>query len=102
MDRNSLTIFAVLTLSVSNLFVGITTQNKLLILASAAISAALAILYIVREWMRSRADDAPESAVAIGSAPAAPRPGRFPLWVFVVILFIALPALMWFLQLTAP
>lgn len=98
MDRNSLTILAVLALSVSNLFVGITTENKLLILASAAISASLAILYIVRELTGSgnkppRARDGSGTAARHGV-----RPAPFPLWVFGAILFIALPSLLVFLQ----
>nr|WP_070960285.1 hypothetical protein [Hyphomonas sp. Mor2] len=102
MDRNSLTLLAVLALSVSNLFVGITTQNKLLILASAAISAALAIFYIFREWMRQRMGAEEEAVAAPAATNGLQRPARFPLWVFVVILFIILPALMWFLSLTTP
>lgn len=105
MDRNSLTLFAVLLLSVSNLFVGISTQNKVLILASAAISAALALVYIGKELIQKRleASEDPAEALAISQSPSQTpsRPARFPLWVFVVILFIILPALIWFLQLTA-
>ena len=94
MDRNSLTLFAVLLLSVSNLFVGISAQNKVLILASAAISAALALVYIGKELIQKRleASEDPAEALAISQSasqsqsPA--RPARFPLWVFVVILFI--------------
>ena len=106
MDRNSLTLFAVLLLSVSNLFVGISTQNKVLILASAAISAALALVYIGKELIQKQleASEDPAEARAISrSASQSPaRPARFPLWVFVFILFIILPALIWFLQLTSP
>lgn len=101
MDRNRLTLLAVLALSVSNLFVGISTQNKLLILASAAISAALACYYIARELVRAR-EGAERKQVESGGAwelRARPRT-QFPLWIFVVILFVILPALMWFLQLT--
>ena len=103
MDRNSLTLFAVLLLSVSNLFVGISTQNKVLILASAAISAALALVYIGKELIQKRleANQDPAEALAISQSQSPGRPARFPLWVFVVILFIVLPALIWFLQLTA-
>jgi len=98
MDRSSLTIFAVLVLSVSNLFVGITTQNKLLIVASAAISAALALLYIARDLLRARVGaDTKQSAIPTPQL-ARTRRSPFPLWVFVAILFIVLPALIWFLQ----
>ena len=83
MDRNSLTILAVLALSVSNLFVGITTQNKLLILASAAISAALALLYIVRELIAARAEHQDKSTKPNLRASETMVRTRFPLWVFV-------------------
>lgn len=98
MDRNSLTILAVLALSVSNLFVGITTQNKLLILASAAISAALAVLYIVKELTQSGKQLSRARANVSGGAQKTVRPAPFPLWVFGTILFIVLPALLVFLQ----
>ena len=101
MDRNSLTLLAVLTLSVSNLFVGISSQNKLLILASAAISPALAVLYIVRELIQTRTGAEDNSGGATDLLRRSATPARFPLWVFVVILFVVLPALMWFLQLTS-
>jgi len=98
MDRNSLTIFAVLTLSVSNLFVGITTQNKLLILASAGISATLAILYIVKELSQDQSSANRRTTVIKPNGDALFRRAPFPLWVFGVILFIALPALLLFMQ----
>jgi len=102
MDRNSLTLLAVLALSVSNLFVGISTQNKLLILASAAISAALACFYIARELVRERIGTEAAPVEDGGEIVHRARPrSRFPIWVFIVILFVILPALMWFLQLTA-
>lgn len=98
MNRNSLTLLAILALSVSNLFVGISTKNKPLILASAAISAALALFYIGRELLavrRGAMKPANEPGGAI--AKAAPKT-KAPIWVFVTILFIILPALMWALQ----
>lgn len=101
MDRNSLTLLAVLALSVSNLFVGISTQNKLLILASAAISAGLAVFYIVRECFQMRTNTHEVVPKSGKVQPGGATRVRFPLWVFVVILFMILPALMWFV-LTLP
>lgn len=98
MNRNSLTLLAVLALSVSNLFVGISTQNKPLILASAAISAGLALFYIARELLdaqRGETDSAQGSSNAL--ADATPRT-KTPIWVFIAILFVILPAIMWVLQ----
>jgi hypothetical protein len=100
MDRNHLTLLAVLALSVSNLFVGISTGNKILILASAAISAALAVFYIVRDLLQARRGAEQNFAEEAVLLPRTMTRARFPLWVFVVILFVILPALMWFLQLT--
>ena len=101
MDRNSLTLLAVLALSVSNLFVGISTQNKLLILASAAISAGLAVFYIAREYFQMRTNTHEVMQESGKVRPVEATRARFPIWVFVVILFMILPALMWFV-LTLP
>ncbi|MCR9193119.1 MAG: hypothetical protein NXH88_00220 [Hyphomonas sp.] len=98
MNRNSLTLLAILALSVSNLFVGISTQNKPLILASAAISAALAVFYIVRELIATRrGDDAPPQA-PVGVVARETLTTKIPIWVFVMILFVILPAIMWVLM----
>ena len=98
MDRNTLTLLAVLSLSVSNLFVGLVTQNRLLIIASSTISAALAFLYLLRERFPAlrilRVPPAKQKMNA--DTPVRPRP--FPLWVFLLVLFLILPALLWFLQ----
>ena len=100
MDRNRLTLLAVLALSVSNLFVGISAGDKSLILASAAISAALAVFYIVRELLQARRGAEQALSENVVLQPRTMTRARFPLWVFIVILFVILPALMWFLQLT--
>ena len=100
MDRNRLTLLAVLALSVSNLFVGISAGDKSLILASAAISAALAVFYIVRELLQARRGAEQALSENVVLQPRTMSRARFPLWVFIVILFVILPALMWFLQLT--
>ncbi|MEO0606838.1 MAG: hypothetical protein AAFY82_01305 [Pseudomonadota bacterium] len=98
MDRNTLTIVAILALSVSNLFVGITTQNALLIIASSVISAALAGLYFVRSELPSTAQDAAARKSQTGRAKTLPRARPFPLWTFGLVLFLVLPALLVFLQ----
>lgn len=95
MNRNSLTLLAVLALSVSNLFVGISTQNKPLILASAAISAALAIFYIAREMIATRQGDPGSARAPVGVVAKNPVNSKVPIWVFVAILFVILPAIMW-------
>lgn len=98
MDRNILTLLAVLTLSVSNLFVGISTQNVLLIYASSAISAALAGLYLLRDRLGIAAKTSRQSRL---DPDALTRTRPFPLWVFVMVLFIILPALLVFLRMNA-
>ena len=101
MNRNSLTLLAVLALSVSNLFVGISTQNKPLILASAAISAALAIFYIARELIAAKRGEAESAGETGGALTRATPTAKQSIWVFGTILFIILPAVMWVL-LTIP
>ena len=98
MDRNTLTIVAVLALSVSNLFVGITTQNALLIIASSVISAVLAALYLVRGELKSGQAKPTSKAARSAQAKALPRARPFPLWTFGLVLFLVLPALLVFLQ----
>lgn len=102
MNRNSVTLLAVLALCVFNLFVGISTQNKPLILASAAISAALALFYIVRELLAERRGDNQPPQMSANSATKTVPNAKVPIWVFVAILFIILPALMWALRTLAP
>ena len=98
MDRNALTLLAVLSLSVSNLFVGLATQNRLLIIASSAISAALAFLYLLRERFPSLRILHWPSAKQKMNGDIRVRPRPFPLWVFLLVLFLILPALLLFLQ----
>ena len=95
MDRNILTLLAVLTLSVSNLFVGVSTQNAPLIYASSAISATLAVLYLLRDRLGLPAKPAKQRQI---DPDALTRTRPFPLWVFVMVLFIILPALLVFLR----
>lgn len=98
MNRNSLTLLAILALSVSNLFVGISTQNKPLVLASAAISAALAVFYIVRELIATRRGEDAHTQAPAGVVAKATLTTTIPIWVFVMILFVILPAIMWVLM----
>lgn len=102
MDRNSLTILAVLALSVSNLFVGITTQNKMLVLASAGFSMALAVLYIIRDLVKSRQAAAPGPDGAVNPSNPSNERRPFPIWVFIGVLFVGLPAVYTLVQYLAP
>ena len=101
MDRNTLTILAVLSLSVSNLFVGLSTQNTLLIAASSAISATLAGLYLLRDRFPSLSTSRSVRTKQKLNADIPLRPKPFPLWVFLLVLFLVLPALLLFLQMNA-
>lgn len=98
MDRNTLTIVAVLALSISNLFVGISTQNALLIIASSVISATLAGLYLVRGQVQAAAPASMRAKAQSEQAKALPRARPFPLWTFGLVLFVVLPLLLVFLQ----
>jgi hypothetical protein len=96
------TLLAVTALAVSNLFVGLLQGNSFLILASSLISICFALVYAARSgmipsdwieelWPKGGAtDDAP-------SAETRPR-SRFPLWMFVGLIFVLMPAILLFLQ----
>ena len=101
MDRNTLTILAVLVLSTSNLFVGLSTQNTLLIIASSVISAALAGLYLLRDRFPQLRISRPMMSNRKMTGDIRVRPRPFPLWVFLLVLFIVLPALLLFLQMNS-
>ena len=93
-QRNLLTLLATTALAVSNLIVGILQNNTFLMIASASLAAIFAAVYLLR-LRRQSATDHTTSA----SSTAAARPTqRFPLLVFVAILFVALPALFWLTQ----
>ena len=90
--NNTIVLLAAASMSVSNLFVGIATQNRFLIAASALLAAAFAASYIFRTKLFVRAER---------SDPTAYGP-RISIWVFPAILFIALPALMVFMRFAVP
>ena len=90
--NNTIVLLAAASMSVSNLFVGIATQNRFLIAASALLAAAFAGSYIFRTRLFARAER---------KDPTAYGP-RMSIWVYPAILFIALPALMVFMRFAAP
>lgn len=98
LDRTTLTLLAVLSLAVSNLFVGLVTKNTYLVLASSAISAVLAVLYLVRSPAQRSAKPGRGADRHLSASQALARRRVFPLWVFAAILFIILPILLVFLQ----
>ena len=92
--RVPMTLLATTALAVSNLMVGLMTGNAFLIAASAILAATFASAYAIRNNMIPSFKLA-EASPAFGSTMAVKR---FPIWVFPAVLFIAMPALMWFLQ----
>ncbi len=93
------TLLATTALAVSNLIVGIIQNNTFLILASAIISGAFAIVYAHKSGM-IRLTNGPaepaENELASG-APQDAKP-RFPLWLFLAVIFVLMPAILLFLQ----
>ncbi|MEL7041444.1 MAG: hypothetical protein AAGL90_07960 [Pseudomonadota bacterium] len=91
---NTLTLLAVTALSVSNLLVGLMQGNRFLVGASALLAAAFAIIYYRRIQLDSEPDDAPAE-----TAPApVKRHRQFPIWMFIGVLFVMFPAMLWFVQ----
>ena len=90
--NNTVLLLAAASMSISNIWVGLVTQNRFLIAASALLAAAFAGSYIFRTKLFVRKER---------SDPTALGP-RMPIWVFPAILFIALPALMVFMRFVAP
>jgi ABC-type enterochelin transport system permease subunit len=90
--KNTIVLLAAASMAVSNMFVGIATQNRFLIAASALLAAAFAGSYVFRTklFVRTERKD-----------PTAYGP-RMSIWVFPTILFIALPALMVFMNYAVP
>lgn len=96
------TLLATTALAVSNLIVGILQNNTFLILASAVISGAFAIVYAHKSGMirltnapiktANAADEARLSKASKGANP------RFPLWLFLAVIFVLMPAILLFLQ----
>ncbi|MFN3214073.1 MAG: hypothetical protein ACE37M_13295 [Henriciella sp.] len=97
-QRSPLTLLATTALAVSNLIVGILQENRFLIAASAALAGLFAVVYLVRIHR-------PElfEKFSLGRGKTGSRGRRkFPLSVFVAILFVALPALFLFMQILQP
>lgn len=93
------TLLATTALAVSNLIVGIIQNNTFLILASAIISGAFAIVYAHKSGMIKLTNspaDPPENDLASGASTGT-KP-RFPLWLFLALIFVLMPAILLFLQ----
>lgn len=96
------TLLATTALAVSNLIVGLLQNNTFLVLASAVISAAFAAVYAHRSGMVRILPGPKNSASAVapeGSEIAKPSTSKhFPLWLFLAVIFILMPAILLFLQ----
>ena len=94
------TLLATTTLAVTNLMVGLMQNNTFLVLASASISAALAIVYSAKIGLIPTPAKNDESS-SKASADATRRQSRFPLWLFIAVLFGIMPFALLFLQFAA-
>lgn len=94
------TLLAVTALAISNLFVGIMQSNTFLILASAGLSASFALVYAYKSGMiPGPAASEREDDTASDLAPRTPAPKtQFPLWLFLAVIFVMMPAVLLFLQ----
>ena len=96
------TLLAVTALAVSNLFVGVLQGNRFLILASSVISICFALVYAARSgmipsrWIEDLWPNTPDSEIETSPAPHAKS--RFPLWMFLALIFVLMPAILLFLQ----
>ncbi|MEO1305196.1 MAG: hypothetical protein AAFV37_09480 [Pseudomonadota bacterium] len=90
---NTLMLLAVTSLAVSNMFVGIVNANRFLIAASALLAAAFAFTYLFRSRLFT----------PFKARSATERYGpKLPIWVYGVVLFVALPAFVAFMQFIDP
>lgn len=100
--QNPFTLLAVTALATSNLMVGVLQGNTLLILASSILSGGFAYVYAVRSGMisawRAPANTDDEVELASDGAAIQMRKRRFPLWLFVALIFVLMPAILLFLQ----
>lgn len=99
------TLLAVTALAVSNLLVGILQGNSFLIAASSVISAAFAFVYAVRSGMLPAnwlPGVWPKDGISDATGPRASTRSRFPLWMFLGLIFVVMPTVLLFLQSTAP
>lgn len=96
------TLLAVTALSISNLMVGILQANSFLMLASAGLAAAFAWVYAVKSGMLNfgKADtDTQATAEQAELSPlASAKSKRFPLWLFIAVIFVMMPAALLFLE----
>ena len=93
------TLLATTALAVSNLIVGIIQNNTFLILASTIISGAFAVVYAHKSGMiRLTNDPVVPDEGGISSARVAGTKTRFPLWLFLALMFVLMPAILLFLQ----
>lgn len=98
------TLLATTALAVSNLIVGILQNNTFLILASAVISGAFAIVYAHKSGMirLTHAPRKPAEGAAETEAAGAGASSKFPLWLFLAVIFVLMPAILLFLQTFEP
>ena len=89
-------LLAVTALAISNLMVGIMQSNTFLILASAGLSTAFALVYAYKTGMLSQADQNDRSDD--GEPAALPSEAGFPLWLFIAVIFVMMPTVLLFLQ----
>lgn len=90
---NTLMLLAVTSLAVSNMFVGIVTNNRFLVASSALLAGAFAFAYVYRTQLFHRFR---VRSVVTGYGP------KLSIWVYVGVLFIALPAFIAFMQFVDP
>jgi phosphoglycerol transferase MdoB-like AlkP superfamily enzyme len=91
------TLLAVTALAISNLMVGIMQSNTFLILASAGLSAAFALVYAYKSGMIPRSLQPDQIDEATNGMEQSTRT-KFPLWLFIAVIFVMMPAVLLFLQ----
>ncbi|MEM9571391.1 MAG: hypothetical protein AAF996_07995 [Pseudomonadota bacterium] len=96
------TLLAVTALAVSNLMVGLLQGNTFLILASSLISIAFALVYAARSGMipsnwLDQFWPTPNKSETAEPSPNRPK-SHFPLWMFLAVIFVLMPAILLFLQ----
>ena len=97
-QRSPLTLLTTTALAVSNLIVGILQENTFLIAASAVLAGVFAVVYLLR---MHRPGVFAKLSLGRGNFRSRGKQ-RFPLSVFVAILFVALPALFIFIRVLQP
>lgn len=96
------TLLAVTALSISNLMVGILQANSFLMLASAGLAAAFAWVYALKSGMLNfgKSDSNAQSTAKLAelSSITKAKSKRFPLWLFIAVIFVMMPAALLFLE----